>query len=186
MPEIATNDIKVHLQKIEDLFVDPDTNPFENPRLSVSGIQDILNQMRPLPMDEPLSFSIYLPPEGIEPGLSERTKEALGRYCEFQARNLDLEVQSTKTSGRRALGLGLLGSLVCIVLGVFSYYVYGVYGVSPLGILGLLFGSLFSLASWVIVWNPLDTLFYGWRPTQREARMYRKIAQSDLRILPES
>ncbi len=82
--------------------------------------------------------------------------------------------------------MGLVGSFICILLAGTGYYLYAVSGNTALGFLGALFGSLFSLASWVIVWNPLDMLIYGWRPIRREANKYRNIARADVRILPET
>lgn len=185
MPDPSSNDISLHLQKIEDLFVDPDTNPFENPNLGISGIQTILNELHKQRLADTLRLTIYLPADEISPGLVERTREALQRYCAFQAANSDVEVQNTRLDGRRALGAGIIESLVFIVLAVLGYSLSSSQGITPLGILGTLIGGFFILAAWVIIWTPVDTLIYYWRPAWREARKYRLIAKADIRILPE-
>lgn len=186
MPDPTSNDISLHLLKIEDLFVDPDTNPFENPNLGISGIQTILNELYKQKLAETLRLTIYLPAEEISPGLVERTKEALQRYCTFQAANSDVEVRNTRLDGRRALGVGIIGSLGFVFLAALGYFLSSSQGAGPLGILGMLIGGFFALAAWVIIWTPVDTLLYYWRPAWREARKYRLIAKADIRILPEN
>jgi hypothetical protein len=112
----------------------------------------------PTANDISLRLTIYLPADEISPGLVERTREALQRYCAFQAANSDVEVRNTRLDGRRALGAGIIGSLVFIVLAVLGYSLSSSQGTSPLGILGMLIGGFFILAAWVIIWTPVDTL----------------------------
>lgn len=185
MPETATLEIGIHLQTIEDLFVDPDTNPFENPNLRLSGMQTILNELDVRHLKPPMTLTIYLPTEQITPGLLDRTKEALKRYCKFQAENQDIEVRSTRMGGRRSLASGLIGATISVILAGFGYFLASRYGYSALGILGTMLGSFFMLTAWVVIWTPVDTLIYYWRPAWHEARKYRLIAKADVRILPE-
>ncbi len=82
MPDPTTNDFNLHLQKIEDLFVDPDSNPFENPQLSISGIQTILNELEIMQLDVPLSHGDLPSSGGDQPrpgGAHQRSLAAILR-----------------------------------------------------------------------------------------------------------
>jgi hypothetical protein len=185
MPEQSSLSIAVHLDNIDSLFVDPDTNPFENPKLRLSGIQTILNELHKQKLPEKLYLTIYLPRDEIPPDLLERTKDALQRYSAFQVDNLETEVRNTRLDGRRSLAVGLILSVIFIIFAGIGYTFASVVGSGPLSYLGFLFGGFFSLAAWVIIWTPVDTLLYYWRPAWRESHKFRLIARADINILPE-
>jgi hypothetical protein len=177
--------ISLHLEKIDDLFVDPDTNPFENSNLRNSGMTMILNELYKHRLPETLQIILYLPASEITPDLAARTKDALQRYCTFMVANRETEVLNTRLDGRRSLAVGLIGSVIFIILAGLGYTFASASGGGPVSYLGFLFGGFFSLAAWVIIWTPVDTLIYYWRPAWREVRKYRLIAHADLKILPE-
>ena len=182
---MMTTEISLHLTQVDDLFVDPDTNPLANPRLQVSGIQTALNELLDRDLDPPLVLALHLPADQITPDLEDQLKEALPRYCAFQIQNLQAEIETTRYDGRRAFRVGLVGMFICMSLAVVGYAMYGA-ATNPLWkIVGGLFGSFFSVASWVIIWNPLDLLVYGWRPLRREVKKYQRIAQAQIKILPD-
>jgi hypothetical protein len=178
-------DISVHLSQIDDLFVDPDTNPLANPRLQVSGIQTVLNELLLRDADQDIHLRLHLPADQITSGLPEKLKEALQRYCAFQIQNLEAEIATTRYDGWRAFRVGVVGMAICMALAVVGYGIYGAASNPLWKIVGGLFGSFFSVASWVIIWNPMDLLVYGWRPLIRQVKKYQLIAQAQVTILPE-
>jgi hypothetical protein len=74
---------------------------------------------------------------------------------------------------------------ICLLLSIAGYAVYTAATNPFLKTIGGLLGTLFSVASWVIIWNPVDMLVFGWRPLHHEIRKYKRIAQSQITILPE-
>jgi hypothetical protein len=121
----------------------------------------------------------------MAPDLAARTKDALQRYCTFMVANRETEVLNTRLDGRRGLAVGLIISVLFILLAGLGYALSSSVGSGPLAYLGFLIGGFFCLAAWVIIWTPVDTLIYYWRPAWREARKYQLIAHADLKILPE-
>ena len=180
-----TTEIDLHLAQIDDLFVDPDTNPLANPRLQVSGIQTVLNELLTRDLDQPMHLRLYLPADQITPDLENEVKGALQRYCAFQINNLEAEIAATRYDGRRAFRVGFVGMAICLCLSLVGYGIYSAAVNPAWKTIGGLFGSFFSVASWVIIWNPTDLLVYGWRPSKREIKKYQRIAQSEITILSE-
>jgi hypothetical protein len=185
MPDLIAHPLELHLEVIDDLFVDPDTNPLANPNLRTSGIQTLLEQLRDLPSDAPVQLTLYLPADQITPGLDARLQDATRRYCEFQIGLLEREAKNTRTGGMRDIRYGLIGMGFFLILSVISYAAYGNLGNPVASALAGILATFFSVASWVVIWNPVDTMVYGWRPVLREARLYRRIADAPLAVKPE-
>jgi len=185
MTKQTSYDLSLHLEKIDDLFVDPDTNPLENPHLRVSGMQTLLDELHTRSPDAAIHLTLYLPGDQITPELEERTKDAIRRYCEFQIENNEREVENTRYSGQRAFRVGLVGMAIFLLLSTICYVVAN--KASNYLILGIaaVMATFFSVASWVIIWGPVDTLVYGWRTIWRQARQYRSIADAQLTFRAE-
>lgn len=186
MAELTTLKISVSLDQIDDLFVPPDLNPLASKRLMKSGVDEILDQLRPYKMDQPAELLLALPGDQIIPGLEAQVREALKRYANYQSQESHQEAETVRLKGRQKLNLGLIGMAICLLLSGLGIYLMNSTDNYLLATLGGLFASFFSVASWVIVWNPLDSLFYEWRPLEREARLYAKLYQMPVRLAAEA
>jgi len=48
-----------------------------------------------------------------------------------------------------------------------------------------IFATLFSVASWIIVWDPIESMLYGWRPMLTENMHYLALSQAMVEITGE-
>lgn len=169
------NEIHVNLNTVEELFSEPDDNPFSPTRRHQSGIEEAGGKLRLMPLSQKTRFVITLTGESPDEATKTRLKEAIDWYCSVRIdENLQL-VRETRHQGRRDLVLGLiLAAAVVVIAGLFSVLVP-----MPEAILGI-FWSFIILTLWVIVWTPVDTLVYYWRPYARDVRLYQNLREADL------
>ena len=148
-------------------------------------MQILLDEMQARSPDVPIHLTLYLPGDQITPDLEALATDAIRRYCEFQIGIHEREIYSTRFNGRHDFRVGLVGMAIFLFLSAICYAV--VSNASNYLIIGLaaVLATFFSVASWVIIWGPVDTLVYGWRPVRRQARLYRSIAAAQLTIRAE-
>jgi hypothetical protein len=128
-----------------------------------------------MPLGQKTRFIITLADEIPNEATKARLKEAIDWYCSVRIDENHQLARETRHQGRRDLVLGLiLVAAVLVVAGLFSVLVP-----LPEAILGL-FWSFIILTNWVIVWTPVDTLVYYWRPYARDARLYQNLREADL------
>ena len=182
----SKREIALHLEKLDDLFVEPEMNPFENMQLRTSGIETILDELRSRPSDDAVGLKIYLPSSQITPGPDKQVLDAIQRYCQFMVQEGEKEIATIRRTGRAKLFMGLVGMVICLLLSSAGYWMAQNTGSSlPMRVLAALLASFFSVASWVIVWNPLDSLVFEWRPIRRDNLVYQSISSAALTIVSE-
>lgn len=74
------DEIKVRLNGIEELFSEPEADPFDPDSRYWTGLEELLEQMHGLRSKE-LRVVIELPPETLKSDLQKKTEAALRRYC---------------------------------------------------------------------------------------------------------
>lgn len=182
----ANREISLHLKKLDDLFVEPETNPFENTHLGTSGVKIVLDELRFRPSNQGVRLKIYLPSSQITPRLDERVLDAIQRYCQFMIQEGEKEIEDIRRTGRAKLIVGLIGMVICFLLSSAGYWLAENLGSSlAIRVVADLLASFFAVVGWVIVWNPLDSLVFEWRPVRRDNRIYQSICGVALTIVSE-
>jgi len=180
--------VTLRLMSIEHLFAEPDLSPFDPyyaPYSFAAGIDYLIGEMQRRPSATRTELTVLLPPEQIEeePGLEARTREAIGRYAEAWATSARQTQDIEAIRARRVLGVAALFFAV-------ANFVYLWYGrtESMLGTSGLLLDVAvegLSVASWVVIWWPLDQLLHASWQHRLDERAYRSLQDIHLRILPD-
>jgi len=169
------NEIRVNINTVDELFSEPDDNPFSPTRRHQSGIDEASGKLRLMPLSQKTRLVITLADEPADQATKARLKEAVDWYCSVRIDENNQLARETRHQGRRDLVLGLiLAAVVLVIAGLFFVLVP-----LPDVILGL-FGAFIILTLWVIVWTPVDTLAYYWRPYARDARLYQNLREADL------
>lgn len=178
--------VTLRLKSIDDLFDEPDLSPFDPYYAQYSfaaGMDYLVGEMQRSPGAKRTELTVLLPPDQIDPGLEERTRVAIDRYATAWGASArqTREVERYKTF--RVAGVALL----VFFIANFLYLRYGQTG-SILGASGILTDVLvegLSIASWVVLWWPLDQLLHvGWQHYLDE-RAYHALKDINLRILPD-
>ena len=176
------------MKTIEQLFAEPDLSPFDPyyaPYSFAAGMDYVVGEMQRRPRATRTELTVLLPPDQIEaqPGLEARTREAIGRYAEAWATSARQTQDIEGGRARRVLGVAALFFAVANLI----YLWYGRTG-AVLGVSGLLLDGAvegLGVASWVVIWWPLDQLLHASWQHRLDERAYRTLQSIHLRVLPD-
>ncbi len=104
--------IKVDLNVIDDLFQEPEFNPFDPDSRCESGVADLFNQTQDLSLKEPVQIEISLATQPDSADILDKTENALRRYCEVKIAQSEREIREIRHQGKRDLGWALTISVI--------------------------------------------------------------------------
>jgi hypothetical protein len=108
--------------------------------------------------------------EGLPPDADERVRAALRRYCRRKIALIDDEIESSRRFGYRAL---LWGFLAVVVLNGLAEAIDDDWDPIASGL---------SVASWVILWVPVNLLVYDLFYHRRDRRAYRALLDAPVTV----
>jgi hypothetical protein len=166
-------DMHVRLLRIEDLFRPPDLDPFRPGHAGYderSGVEQMLAAMRLARKGADASVTIELPGDALPPDAQERARAAIDRYCRRKIDLLDDEIDDSRRFGVRAL---LWGFLAVVVLNGLASSIDDDWDPIAQGL---------SVASWVILWVPVNLLVYDLFYYRRDRRAYWALIDAPLTV----
>ena len=169
--------LNIDLKSIEELFQEPEFNPFDPDSRCESGVADLFNQTQELSQKEPVQIMINLEDGFEEPDLVEKTMDAMKRYCEVQIAKSEREIREIRHQGLRDLGWAMLFALI-MILG--SFLIYQLTFLPEILIYLLSTGA--GIIAWVMLWPPLDSILYEWSPYRQTKRRYRQLQSAKIVI----
>jgi hypothetical protein len=169
MPGHPTLDVRLELAALHELFVAPEADPLAGRPHGESGVNRILNQLRPTPKRD-VRATVVLPASERTADLESRCRKALESYCDVRIAHLVNDRRSLGHEGRATLWRGVLFLIVCM-LG--SRLVGDPKFLHP--VIARFLDEGFVIAGWVALWYPLDALLYQHWPLTRERRLYERL-----------
>ena len=73
------------------------------------------------------------------------------------------------------LGLAVLGLLILLVIFIGKQF--------PEGGFSTIIREIMIILGWVIIWRPVETLLYDWRPYKREINLYGRLEKSTVEVI---
>jgi hypothetical protein len=179
MPTNEFNEVRIHLNVIEELFAEPEANPFDPNSRFISGIDELFYTLRRIPVRKKIRVFITLPDHLIGPDLEEKTRAALTRFCIAKIEESRRETDKLRRLGRRALVSAVAVILVTLLLATL---------ITGLDFLNdntkFLFSQGLIVFGWVTLWYPANIFLYDWRPHARARVGFEKLRDADLVIEP--
>ena len=167
--------IPLRLARAAEMFELPQTDLFSEYRNFLTGVDFCLSEMRGRWNFRPVQLEIYLPPEEIDDGVTERLSRTLRRYCDHRIRYNRRESISQRVGGVSAIRIG---APICAVgLGLTIAATLLLRAGSLTEALAEQFGWVFV---WIGLWFPLDQLIFYPLGYGRETRVLRVLAQADI------
>lgn len=171
------NEIRIKLNTIDELFSEPDDNPLSPTRRHQSGIDEACGKLRHMDLNQQTRLTISLAGEPPDNAAELGLKEAIDWYCSVRISENNQLVRETRQQGRSDLVHGLIVAAAVLAASVLIFVLL------PLpDLIRTLFGSFIVLTLWVIVWTPVDTLVYYWRPYARDARLFENLREAELAV----
>jgi hypothetical protein len=151
---VSTVTVALRLRSVEDLFRQPDLDPFSEWYQPYSD-QPAIAYVEACVGDQlhHLDLVIELPQDAVEPALKDKVKAALERYCD--ARLTQVSEESGRNNGRGWLMLAF--ALVVVSIFLFLAHRLDNAGYETLSV----FAEGLSIAAWLLLWHPLDALVFN-------------------------
>lgn len=168
------------LDDLQYLFQKPLFDPLHGRFDDLSGVEQILDVLKPLSLQRPLRATISLPPEKTGADTARVASAAVRGYSDGQIRRLDREMAALRWNGFKALQTGLLFLAACLLLSAF----FGNLSALP-EFLSTFLSEGFLIAGWVSLWHPTEILLYEWWPIWREKQLYKRIRDMEIIVADE-
>lgn len=172
-------DIILTLNNIEELFAEPAADPWQLTARYRSGIDEIMAKLRTRPLRGDTTIAIRLPPDALDNAPTAGLRAAVDRYCAARIAADEDEIEAINQEGRRDFIISIL-----VVAGLLAMIAIVL---TTLGLEGPLASALVGwagIASWAILWNPVDTYVWGRRGFKKDTGYCRKLMETELRIEP--
>jgi hypothetical protein len=174
-------DIDLHLTEIKYMFVDPELNPFENPELQISGVEEAANFLRIRKRKVgKIKLNIFLPLGQINSDLQSKTVDALSRYCDFMIHQNQRQLEIGRAEGWRAVLIGLIFAAICLLM-IAVAYLMGQFSETLL----VIFVGFFTILIWMAIWRPAEAFLYGLQPYKLEIRTFEALKNAEVVIKEE-
>lgn len=164
--------IRLRLNDIHDLFALPRHNPFQENYLPLSGVDQIVQQLKIADrLRHGLHVTFILPDTADrDPAIYLETQKALKRYCNIRLDSVLIELKARQHKAVNGLqaGMAILG--LSLAIGAAVNHADGMAE----WIRVLLSNSLTIFGS-VALWSPTDTFLFGIRPLYAEIQIYYHI-----------
>ena len=172
-------DIILTLNDIEELFAEPAADPWQPTARYRSGIDEIMAKLRTRPLRDDTTIAIRLPPHALDAAPPARLRAAVDRYCAARIAADEDEIDAINQEGRRDFIISILAVAGLLVVIAIVMMALGLEGPAASALIGWA-----GIASWAILWNPVDTFVWGRRGFRKDTRYCRKLMETELRIEP--
>ena len=183
----SSEELVVQVGEIRDLFTAPETDPLAQHEGEVMGEPALLRLARRLMAARKMSGArelvVLLPGDKIEPGLAERARLALVRYCTLKLEDNDAELQVMRREAGRLLLRGVLILLVCV--GVSSVFRSETITFLP-PLINNALGEGFNVIGWVMLWRPVETYFFNPIPIRTSSAVHRFLQALQIEVRPQA
>ena len=125
---------------------------------------------------------VLLPSDMIEPGLDERARMALVRYCTLKLEDNDATLRMMRREAGRLLLRGVLILLVCVGLAS-VFRSESITFLPPL--INNTLGEGFNVIGWVMLWRPVEAYFFNPIPIRTSSTVHRFLKSLQIEIRPQ-
>ena len=179
-------DLVVRVGNVRDLFTAPDTDPLSQHDGEVMGEPALLRVARRLMAARRMSgerkLVVMLPADKVEPGLDERARMALVRYCTLKLEDNDATLRTMRREAGRLLLRGVLILIVCVGLSS-VFRSESITFLPPL--INNALGEGFNVIGWVMLWRPVEAYFFNPIPIRTSSTVHRFLKSLRIEIRPQ-
>lgn len=171
--------INLQLNTVEEFFNEPEYNPFDINSRYVSGIDEVVAQMRlrPNDLDKSSRLTIRLPKNAVTPKTLANLKPALNRYCNAKIAENSQVIKELKVNNRQLTISAFVISIVLIITTILLLSFVQI----PETISGTIIGFV-GIAIWVILWEPIYNYVYAWRPNRLDIKVFTNLLNTNLKV----
>jgi hypothetical protein len=167
-----SKEIVVPLDSVEQLLEPCPPSPFRRRRIREEAEKFLLERVAALPREAPAKLLVSLPQ--AESGKEQPVADAVHEHFNFRRIEAEKELQATRRFGWRSLAVALLFLIAAMfIVQLMKRYL-------PEGNLASVLTAGLTVFAWVALWRPCELLLYEWYPFKRDARVFRKLEESEI------
>jgi hypothetical protein len=173
-PEAVT----IRLDNLDQLIERCPPSPFRKRRLREEAEKYLIEQVTALSGKSAVKLLIVLPrTETLE---TNSVAEAIHEHFNFLRIEAEKRLAETRRFGWRTLGIALLFLAAAIAaVQLLKRYLPAVTAISVIT-------EGLTIFAWVALWRPGELLLYEWYPFTRDARLFRKLEESEIQLSYEN
>ena len=184
--DALSDELVVHVDDIRHIFTAPDTDPLSRHEGEVMGEPTLLRVVRKLMAARKMSGTrklvVMLPGDRIKPGLEERARTALVRYCTLKIEDNDATLRVMRREAGRLLLRGVLILILCVGLSS-VFRSESITFLPPL--INNALGEGFNVIGWVMLWRPVEAYFFNPIPIRTSSTVHRFLKSLRIEIRPQ-
>lgn len=169
--------IDVRVSDLRQLFNSLDPSPFHEKDLDRDAEEYIVGWADEASPRSSLELVVRLPREQVEAAEKSDLPRAVRNYFSYRVLASHRRIRFQLREGRWALVIGLTFLLACMLLRQFA-------GSIDQPTLREMLKEGLVILGWVAMWRPLQIFLYDWWPIRHHARLYQRLADMPVRILP--
>ena len=176
----AATELDIRVDRLEALFQETSfvpTRPHLDPGPAFDHLVRRVNLRKCAPGTR---VRVHLASEPMTPMLQSTAATAVKMFSERRAQELRATVRAMRHAGRRALFLSL-----CLLVTAVAFSLTLTHFKPLPAPYNDLFGEALVVAGWVLLWRPMELLFYEWIEPWRDARNYERLAELPLELLAD-
>lgn len=167
-----SEEIVISLDSVEQLLEPCPPSPFRRRQIRDEAETFLLERVATLPDHTPAKLLVSLP-EG-ERGKAQTVADAVHEHFNFRRIEAEKELHRIRRLGWRSLVIAILFlSAVMVIVQLLKRYL-------PEGNIVSVITAGLTIFAWVALWRPCELLLYEWYPFKRDARVFRKLEQSEI------
>jgi hypothetical protein len=179
--------VELALDELQGLLREPDSDPYAPRRGPYrSGLEDLaltLGAAERLPVN--LTVRVVLP-SATSPEVPIATAQAALRQRASDLASASWrEAVAVRNMGRRQLPIGLVVAVMAAFMAYGAAYLASVVdNLAGRGLLVVLAGVAITVA-WVASWMVVESMYFDWRPSARQAHAYELLARATLEVVTQ-
>jgi hypothetical protein len=170
--------IELQLSELQQIFNSFDPTPFRGRDLDPKAELFIADWAREIEGNKPLGLLIHLARPMTSDEAIDNVQSAVREYFGHRAEATRLRLRQLLRVGRTSLIIGLLFLVASTLSGDL--------------VAEMLSGSRFAgvaresliIGGWVAMWRPLEIFLYDWWPIRAEARLFDRLGEMTVRVVP--
>ncbi len=167
--------IELELDSLEQLSNSFDPAPFHEKELNPDAEEYIYNAVDEFPLKKPLEIMIHLPPNEVSTEIEVNLTRAIRNHFSYKNLLTEIELRRILYKGRTNFLIALIFLFLCLLtIRLLSNF--------EESLMKSLFSEGLLIMGWVAMWEPINTLLYGWWPIVHKRNIYQKIIDMDISI----
>ncbi|KSV72417.1 hypothetical protein N183_26485 [Sinorhizobium sp. Sb3] len=168
--------ILIRIDQLARLFNSLDPTPFHERDLDEDAERFIVEWAEEAPKDRAIAIVVQLPPGEVDTAVTRVVQDAMRYNFESCAKQASRELRQLLREGRRALFIGVPILAFSLIAGQL------VTNISGEGAFSRVASESLVIFGWVANWRAVEIFLYDWWPIMRRRRLYRRLAEAEVRV----